>query len=196
MTKPNFENLFVSSYKELKNLRGLIMMGILAGLCVALNLFKITILPELEIRWSFIAMAMCGFLFGPVSTGMVGIVVDLASFMMTPQRFPFFPGYTLSAFFGGIIYGLFLYNAKTNNLLFFIIRIAVCKFCINLFLNVLLSSYWFTFFSEKTFWWRVGVSLPKNLISLLFEIPLMFGILYGIAYLDEKHNLLKILKKS
>jgi ECF transporter S component (folate family) len=67
----------------------------------------------LRIGFSFIPIAIGGALFGPLWNGVICAIADIAGFLIAPAPAPYFPGFTLSAFLSGAVYGFFLKAAAT-----------------------------------------------------------------------------------
>ncbi len=106
------KNIWVRSFGELKNLRNLTICGLMAALAVALNYTaSFEVGPYIRIGISGLPNQVVAFLFGP-GVGMIfGAMLDIIKYLLKPTG-PFFPGFTLSAALGGMIYGLFLYGRK------------------------------------------------------------------------------------
>lgn len=106
-------------------------------ICCILGLFTISIGHFIQIRFSFLPLALIGLLYGPLVCCICGGISDLLCFMIKPTGV-FFPGFTLNAMLTGFIYGIFLYRKKTPSLrcLFFM---SICNDCI---VQLLLTSIW------------------------------------------------------
>ena len=80
-----------------------------------------------------------------------------------------FPGYTLTAVVGGLIWGLWLYPRKIT-----VWRAIGAKTCINLFCNICLNTLWLTVTGGKAMSVLLVTRVPKNLILLPIEIVLVY----------------------
>ncbi|WP_455560085.1 ECF transporter S component, partial [Agathobaculum hominis] len=85
--------------------------------------------PNLRIGVGFLCNAAIGMLFGPVVGMMAGVCTDvLGYFAGNLSMGAYFPGYTLTAVVGGLIWGLWLYPRKIT-----VWRAIGAKACINVF---------------------------------------------------------------
>ena len=108
-------NIFVRSLRELKSTRCLAVTALLIAINVTLDLLGLSIKlpPNLRIGFGFLCNASIGMLFGPVVGMMAGVCTDvLGYFAGNLSMGAYFPGYTLTAVVGGLIWGLWLYPRK------------------------------------------------------------------------------------
>ena len=135
-------NIFVRSLRELKSTRCLAVTALLIAINVTLDLLGLSIKlpPNLRIGFGFLCNASIGMLFGPVVGMMAGVCTDvLGYFAGNLSMGAYFPGYTLTAVVGGLIWGLWLYPRKIT-----VWRAIGAKTCINLFCNICLNTLWLT----------------------------------------------------
>ena len=111
-----FLSLFTQSAAELKKLRSLTGIAMLVALNVALSFATIPIGSTMKISISFLAIAIMGMLYGPVAAGMGAALGDILSYLLTPGNSmgAYFFGFTLTAFLGGIVYGIAFYSCKVS----------------------------------------------------------------------------------
>ena len=103
---------FSSSIKEFRDLRSVTTLSMLIAVALVLNLFAtVQITDSLRLGFGFIATAIMGMLYGPVCAALSAGLVDILQFFLKPMG-EFFPGYTLTAMLGGLLYGLFLYKKQ------------------------------------------------------------------------------------
>ena len=74
-------------------------------------------------------------LFGPVAAALQGAMSDILGFLLKPTG-PYFPGFTISAALGGVIYGLFLFESD-RKLWQIVLARAVIMVLVNIMLNTL-----------------------------------------------------------
>ena len=109
-------------------------------------------------------------LFGPVVGMMAGVCTDvLGYFAGNLSMGAYFPGYTLTAVVGGLIWGLWLYPRKIT-----VWRAIGAKACINVFCNICLNTLWLTITGGKAMSLLLVTRVPKNLILLPLEIVLVY----------------------
>ncbi|MDF2678515.1 MAG: hypothetical protein K0Q97_2867, partial [Bacillota bacterium] len=98
--------------------QSLVLMGTLIAIEIVLSRFLSLSAWNMRIGFGFVPLAIAAMLLGPVKAGIVGAVADIIGAILFPTG-AFFPGFTLTAFLKGVVYGLFLYK-KQNNLRIFI----------------------------------------------------------------------------
>ena len=172
-----FKN-FLESAKSIKNLRVLCASALLSALYVALYAVKIPLGEQLRITFTFIPIAIAGWLFGIVPAVIVGAIGDILGCLLFPQG-AYFWGYTLTAMLTGLVFGIFLYKKDTKGTLWAVI---LSKFLVSLLLNIGLNSYWATFFVPTSYLLIAYGKLIKNAIMLPIEIVVLFAVIEALRY--------------
>ncbi|MCR4718389.1 MAG: folate family ECF transporter S component [Firmicutes bacterium] len=170
-----FKNLSESA-KSIKNLRVLCATALLSALYVALYAVKIPLGEQLRITFTFVPVALAGWLFGIVPAVIVGALGDLLGCWLFPQGAYFF-GYTLTSMLTGLLFGLFLYKRDSKTMIWYVI---ISKLLASLILNTGLNSYWATFFVSKSIFVIMWGKLLKNLLMLPVEILVLFAVIEGL----------------
>lgn len=85
----------------------LVHLALLTALEVVLSRFLSISTPITKFGFAFVPLALSGMLYGPMAGLAVGAVSDLLGATLFPTG-PFFPGFTLTTAFKGLIYGLCL----------------------------------------------------------------------------------------
>lgn len=162
-----------NSAKNLKNTRVLCTAAIFTALFVILYAFKLAILPELRITFTFIPLALAGWLLGPVPAMLVGLVGDIIGCILFPSG-AYFPGFTLTKLLSGFIYGIFLYrqNPKKNFL-----PVLFAEISVNMLMNVLLNALWLSVLFGKAWSVYVASHFIKNIFALPIEVILLLLII-------------------
>lgn len=111
-------------------------VAMMAALYTVLSFFTLKISSTFEFGFSYIALLVCGMLYGPVASGIAGAVGDTLGFFVSPNG-DFFPGFTLSAFVMGFVYGLILYKRPIT-----IKRTAFAVGVISIICNLVLTPIW------------------------------------------------------
>ena len=125
-------------------------------------------------------------LFGPVTGCLVGGLSDVIAYIVKPVG-GFFPGFTISAMLGGIIYGVILYK-KPLSLKRVIIANSIVAVTVNLFLNTL----WLTLLYGDAFFALLLARAAKQLIML----PVDTLLFYMTAKILSRANLLAAMRGS
>ena len=179
------ENLFVSSAKELKSTRNLVICAMMAALSIILmSTTSFYITPHIKIGFSGLPNRLVDFMFGPVVGAIFGGVMDILKFLIKPDG-GFFFGYTLTAIISGFIYGLFYYklqikkplktNATGRKLVLVwvkanalsILLIFIANALIKILCNIGLNTLWNSMTTGKAFL----ALLPTRIIKNLIQIP-------------------------
>ena len=160
----------------------IVLLGILLALNIVISSAYIQVGPNLRIYFTFIITMFIATLYDYPTCLIYAIVEDILSFFIFPSG-SFFFGYTLTAALGISIYWLFLHkNVNFKNII-------ISKFCVNLFVNVLLGSLWSYMLYSKGYYYYFSSSIVKNM--LLFPIE---SIIFYFAYkfldpLAKRYNL-------
>ena len=107
-------------------------LGVLVALEVVLNRFLSINAWNIKIGFSFVPVVVAAMLFGQLYAGVVGALGDFIGAILFPIG-AYFPGFTLTAFLMGLVWGFFLHKGQP----FWRIAIAVGinQFILSLFLN-------------------------------------------------------------
>lgn len=165
---------FFSSVRLSRKRSGAIVLaacGMLLALKVILGLFTLNLSPILKVGFSFLPIAAAGMLFGPVAGGTVGALGDIASCFINPTG-PYFPGFTLTAFLSGAVYGLFLYRKPVT-----LLRVALAKTTVTVLVSFCLNPMWLSILYSKAFFAVVSARIATNLLVLPIDIVLLYGLL-------------------
>lgn len=120
--------------KEFFSVKKIAILGMLLALNVVLAKFSIHTLT-VKVGFAFITLVISAMMYGPVEAGIVGALGDVLGYVINPVG-AFFPGFTITAFLTGVVYGFFL---KKNVTIFKAIGAAgVVQFVIGLICNTYL----------------------------------------------------------
>lgn len=151
--------------------RMITQIALLMALEIILTRFVSIQTPIVRIGFGFLPSAMIAILFGPWAAGIAGILTDLAGSILGGSGI-FFPGFTLSAFLGSFIYGLFLYR-KPKSLL----RVTLAVLTITVFVNLGLNTLWVYMLTGEAV---VGI-LPVRLLQNAILAPVRIALIYFVA---------------
>lgn len=150
----------------------LVAMQIVLG-----NLLQIP-LPTKQFNLGFLPVALAGAYFGAPTAMVVGALGDFFGAHLFPAG-AYFPGFTLTSALVGLIYGLALYGKKAN-----LWRLAAACAAVAL-CNLLLNSYWLTYFIPKSYWVLVGARVPTYLIDIPLSVLVIYLVLRGLGKLNR-----------
>ena len=143
--------------------------AMLVALYTILSLFTLKLSTTMEIGFAYLALALCGMMFGPVVGGIAGAVGDTLGFIVSPNG-AFFPGFTISAFIMGFIYGILLYKKPLT-----VKRIMFTSLIVMLVCNLTLTPIWLNMMYGTSL-----IALPRiirNVIMYPINTILMYAVL-------------------
>lgn len=117
------------------NTRMLTVIAMLTAIEIVLSRFLSISAWNIKIGFSFIPVVLAAILYGPLAAGAVGALGDFLGAILFPIG-PYFPGFTLTAFLTGLVFGFFLH--KKNSILNTAAAVGINQFILSLFLN----TYW------------------------------------------------------
>ena len=165
------------SLKEFKSVYSIAAIAMLLALRVVLGSFANTTLPlfgnNVKISPSFIPIALAGAMFGPLPAAIVGALGDILSFILVPTGGSYFPGFTISGFITGFIYGCALYKNQIT-----LPRVIISWF-INMFaVETFLAAYWLFMLDGGTIPYsvRLYIRFISEAIKCVPEIFLIFAL--------------------
>jgi len=150
--------------------KDLVIMAFLMTTEIIFTRFLAIQTPVVRIGFGFLPMSMMAILYGPFWTGLAYVACDLLGMAIFP-RGVFIPGFTLTAFLTGVIYGLVLHNKPITWGRVFIAALIVGLFC-NLFLD--------TIWLHIHFGQAILVLLPMRLLRVGITIPLQTVLIYVV----------------
>ena len=166
-----FLRKFPDSFREMSKLRTITLIAMLLAVSVVLSFFTIQVSESLRLGLGYLITATMGMLFGPVTAGIAAGVGDIVKYLIKPSG-AFFPGFTITALLGGVLYGMVFYHSRVT-----LVRAIVAKTLTNLLLNILLNTFWLSIMMGKGFWALVPSRVIKNIALLPVEILLLYSVL-------------------
>ena len=166
-----FLRKFPDSFREMSKLRTITLIAMLLAVSVVLSFFTIQVSESLRLGLGYLVTATMGMLFGPVTAGIAAGVGDIVKYLIKPSG-AFFPGFTITAILGGVLYGMVFYHSRVT-----LVRAIVAKTLTNLLLNILLNTFWLSIMMGKGFWALVPSRVIKNIALLPVEILLLYSVL-------------------
>jgi ECF transporter S component (folate family) len=115
---------------------------------------------------------------GPGVGAIFGGVMDILKYITKPAGGSFFPGYTISAVLGGLIYGSLLYKKPLK-----LWRVLAAEFLAKLFVNCGLNTLWLKIMYGNAFMAILPTRALKNLIMLPIDTAILFFMLTFISKL-------------
>ena len=147
-------------FAPLRDIRVLTSAGLLSAVAIILGFFKIPVTQLIEIRFAMLPIALAGSLFGPVVGGIVGMIADVGGYIVKPTG-PFFPGFTITSFISGVIFGIFLYRQKPG-----VQHILASQIVYTLVCGILLNSLWLSMLYGNGFIPVLTARLVKEMVMI------------------------------
>jgi len=177
------ENLFDGIAKEvflMKNItvKEMAVTAVLIAAEVVLTRFLSIQTPVVRIGFGFLPIVIIATLYGPVYAGIAGAMADFLGAILFPIG-AYFPGFTLTAFLTGVVYGLFLYKRKPGLKQSFL-RVGTAALIVTVVLQLGLDTLWVSIItgSEYTAWLavraiRTAFMLPIQIILISLTMASM-----------------------
>ena len=161
--KKTWLEIYKLSLGEFRKLRVITFCGLMAALAIVLNyVASIQIGPYVRIGFSNVPNVIVDFLFGPAVGGIFAGVLDILKLMLKPSG-AYFPGFTLSAVLGGLIYGFAFYRKPVS-----VKRVFLANLIVKVFDNIILNSLWLHIMYGKA----LAALLPARIVSNAVMLPI------------------------
>lgn len=160
-------------------IRALALMALLVAAEVVLSRFLSFAVWNMKIGFAFLPVALAAVLLGPVRAGVVGAVADFLGAVLFPIG-AYFPGFTLTAFLMGAVYGLFLYQHLS------FLRVVGAVAVNQLLLSLLLNTLWISILYGSPY----GPLFVTRLTQCAILIPVQCLVL-GVLLRTMREYLLK-----
>ena len=177
MSKTNSleKKLYFPSIQWITNTRVLCFLGMMGALGIVLGFVAtIDFGPYVRIGFSGIPNQVVDYLFGPWIGALFGGVMDIIKVFAKGQTF--FPGFTITAVCGGLIYGFFLYNKPIK-----VLNIFLSQLCVKVFCNLFLNTLWLCMFYGKSFLVIFPERLASNAVMLPVDTFIAYAMLKAVA---------------
>lgn len=150
----------------------LTIIAFLVALEIVLARFCSISTPIVRIGFNFLPISMIAMLYGPLPAAAGYAIADFIGAILFPVG-AYFPGFTLTAFLAGLLYGLVLYKKPVTWGRTILAASAVSM------LQLGLDTYWLTIFTGQ----GIFALLPARFVKSLLMIPV---ITVGIQLLSAR----------
>ena len=133
-------------------------VGLLVAIEIIFTRFLSFQTPIIRIGFGFIPIAFSAIMFGPAIGGLTAAIADVVGMMIFPKS-AYFPGFTLSAFLSGAIYGIFLYRKPVT-----VLNVSISVLLITLLVDIGLNTLWLSMITGKA---ALVLLIPRVYKSLL-----------------------------
>lgn len=159
--------------QKLSNTHRLVIMALLMALTIILSRFLSISAWNLKIGFAFAPIALAGMLLGPIPAGIVAAAADFLGATLFPIG-QFFPGFTLTAFLTGILFGAFLHKKVDTK------KIVLVSISTQIIGSLLLNTQWISMLYGTPFWALMPTRILQTCVMTVIQI-IVIRILAGYA---------------
>lgn len=135
--------------------------------------------PFIRISFGFLPVALFSMLFGPIKGACMAALADLLGCLFFSPGL-YFPGFTVSAFLSGLIYGYFFYNKKIT-----LTKIIFVSSIIFILIDLFLNTLWLCTLYQKA----AQAFFLSRLIKGAILLPIQISILYTVYKTIYHHKI-------
>lgn len=146
------------------NAKKLVTIALLIALEIILSRFLSIATPIVKIGFNFLPIALIAMLYGPVYAGLSAATADFLGAVLFPIG-AYFPGFTLTAFLTGIVYGVFLHKHERN-----LARISIAVLMVTVVLNLGLNTLWLQMITGNGYL----ALFPTRILRCVIIAPIQF----------------------
>lgn len=172
--------------RRLKKTDTMVYMALFIALDIVFTRFLSIQTPIIRIGFGFLPISLCAIMFGPIVGGAAGAIADILGMAIFPKG-AYFPGFTVSAFIAGAIYGLVLHKKQIS-----ILRSSLAVALIIVIVDSILNTYWLSIITGKA----AGALLMPRLIKNAIMFPIQTTLIYTVWKLFSKLELTSKIKKA
>ena len=140
----------------------LVVVGLLLAMEIILTRFCSISTPILRMGFGFLPITVIAIMYGPIWAGVTYALGDLIGAWLFPIG-PYFPGFTLTAFLSGLIFGVILYKKEITWK-----RALLASFLVVVFMDLILNTVWLSVLWGDAF---IAI-LPTRIVKCIFAIPI------------------------
>ena len=164
------------------NARMIAYLGVLVAAEIVLSRFLSINAWNIKIGFNFVPIVIAAILFGPLPAAAVAAMGDFLGAVLFPIG-PYFPGFTLTAFCTGLVFGLFLHEKRTPG------RVLAAVAINQLVFSLLLNSLWISILYGSPFL----PLLSTRIIQCAVLAPVQFVMIMAINRVLSQTRLMSIM---
>ena len=162
------------SSKEIKKVTSLSGCAMLTAVKAVIAQFTISVSNILEIGFSGIVVGATAMYYGPVLSGIAGVIADTIEYLLRPSG-PYFPGFAINEFVIAFIYGIFFYQQKIT-----LKKVILAELCVLLIVNMVLTPLWLHILYGKGFIALFFARITTQLIKFPINCALLYLLLTSL----------------
>lgn len=162
-TSSPVKGAYLTSLGRLKETKVLTFCGMMGALAIILGyVATIKFGQYIRIGFSGLPNQVVDYLFGPWIGAIFGGAMDVIKWFLSGDG-NFFPGFTVTAMIGAIIYGFFTYNQPLK-----LWRVFASQLVVKIFCNLVLNTLWLNLLYGQA----IAAILPGRILSNLVMLPI------------------------
>nr|WP_312984457.1 folate family ECF transporter S component [Clostridioides sp.] len=164
------------------NIKRMVIIGLLIAMQIILSRFLSISTPIVRIGFSFLPIAILGILYGPLYAGLGSAIGDvIGTVLFGPASI--FPGFTLSAFLTGVVYGVLLHNKQKK-----LWRVCLAVAIINIFISLLLGTFWLSILTGKGYLALVPTKIIQNVAMFPVKVVTIWVVAYRVLNIESQNK--------
>lgn len=131
------------------------------------RIFAIFMPTSFRLSLGFLPVSMTAILYGPLWAGVSYALGDIIGYLLFPMG-PYFPGFTLTAFLTGMVFGLVLYGRPVTFKRTLLASLIVVVFC-----NLVLDTFWLYLLYDQAVIALLPLRIIKGGLTLVLQTTLI-----------------------
>ena len=172
-------HMIEESTKELKKVSSLCGSAMLIALKSVVSLFRIQISNILEIGFSHLVVGVSALYYGPILSGIAGVVADTVEYILRPTG-PYFPGFAINEFVIGFLYGCFFYKKEIT-----LRRVILARLCVAISTELILTPLWLNILYGNAYIALVSARITTQLIKFPIDCILLYTLLKNMQRIKK-----------
>ena len=155
----------------MKNTKALTLSAMLLAVATVLGFVKIPLNQIIELRFTYLAYGIGGYVLGPVYGTLIGAFSDILAYVVKPTG-GFFPGFTVSAALQGLIYGVTLRDHEVT-----LKRVMAVQVLVSVIISLGLNTLWLSMLYKLPFMATLTPRIIKTVVMCPIEAIILYLIL-------------------
>lgn len=159
----------------------ILLCALFIASCVVLGRILSIRTTIITIGFSFVPIMLGAIILGPKYSTFIATISDVIGALLFPTG-SYFLGFTITAFFTGLTYGLFLHRKEFKIDKSFILRLIISTIIVTGILNGILNTIWIVMISKNA----SRIMLPIRVLKELITAPIMVITIISLCKILEE----------